>query len=56
MLNVSPVFDEVTVIVPVATVHVGCVVPAVGAVGTALGAAVLLPAALVQAFTVVVTE
>ena len=35
MLNVSPVTDEVTVIVPVATVHVGCVTLAVGADGDA---------------------
>ena len=33
MLNISPVVDEVTVIVPVATEHVGCVIFTVGAAG-----------------------
>ena len=34
MLKFNPVIDELTVIVPVATVHVGCAVAlAVGAVG-----------------------
>ena len=36
MLNDKPVVDELTVIVPVATAHVGCAVTlAVGAVGVA---------------------
>lgn len=56
ILKLSPVFDDVTLIVPVETVHVGCVTLTVGAAGTALGAAALLPAALLQPFTVVVTE
>ena len=33
MLNVSPVNDDVTVMVPVATVQVGCVTETNGAVG-----------------------
>ena len=55
MLKLNPVIDEVTVIFPVVTLHVGCVMVIVGAVGTALGAAVPLPAALIHPFTVVVT-
>ena len=36
ILNVKPVVDELTVIVPVATAHVGCAVTlAVGAAGVA---------------------
>ena len=35
VLNVNPISVELTVIVPVATLHVGCVTVAVGVPGTA---------------------
>mgnify|MGYP007060917117 CR=1 FL=1 len=41
--------------VPVETLQVGCVTEAVGAAGSAFGAAVPLPFALVHPFTVVFT-
>ena len=53
--NTKTVFDEVIVIVPVATVQVGCVTLAVGASGNTFGAAIPFPIALVQPFTVLVT-
>ncbi len=56
ILNLSPVLDDVTVIFPVVLVHVGCVTLTVGVAGSALGAAALLPGALVHPVTVLVTE
>ena len=49
MLKVNPAVADVTVIVPVATKHVGCVTPAVGADGVAgCGFTVTLVGAEVQ--------
>ena len=55
MVNVRPVLVDVTLIVPVAVVQVGCVMVTVGAVGVAFGAATPLPAGLTQVPTVDVT-
>ena len=56
MLKLRPVTLEVTVILPVLMVQVGCVTLYAGWAGVIFGADVPLPCKLVQPFTVVVTE
>lgn len=55
MLKLRPVFDDVTFMVPVVTLHVGWVTEAFGDAGSAFGAALPVPLALVQPFTVAFT-
>ena len=55
MLKQRPVTQEVTVILPVLMVQVGCVKLYAGIAGVVFGAAIPLPGKLVQPFTVVVT-
>ena len=55
LLKVSPVFEEVTFIVPVATLQLDWVMFNVGADGNALGTAAQKPYKLAHPFTVVFT-
>jgi len=54
MLKLSPTFEEVTVIVPVARLQVGFVTATVGAPGGVLGAAVTVARALAHPLMVAI--